>query len=366
MKRAAVARSLVWSVPALMWLATGCETAASFEAPGEDGHDVPGPGAAGPEKLFHDPETGQTYTLNPNRRAMGHALPENARALTQGFSYSMVDWSGTIETRVWECVEYTRQSIQSGIACQVDPDYVLVGGGAWAHYFASGALLTESRPSDRGLVTWLASSKDHLSPDPHELHVYAIGLKVSGLTRDALMTNIVFVQSDPSAIAAHPTQSVSLPSGYRMLGAGAKINWTAPGNLLTSTTSPSSCCPITTWQVAGKDHLSSSPATIVAYAIGIKASIAGYGSFDFTNGGYPPSAQLCGYGVLQAPEARPAGWVYTGLGGNSTWSSGPGRMLFRVGPDPNDPNKIIVASKDHLQASWGCLTTDFLLMRKLP
>jgi hypothetical protein len=78
--------------------------------------------AAAEDNVLRDPETGATYLLNPQRRVMQPALPPDTQALSLGFSYSMFDWSGTVETRVWECVEYTRRSIQTGIACQVDPD----------------------------------------------------------------------------------------------------------------------------------------------------------------------------------------------------------------------------------------------------
>jgi hypothetical protein len=336
----------------------GCDSPPAPPAPA----DRP---AAAEDNVLRDPETGATYLLNPQRRVMQPALPPDTQALSLGFSYSMFDWSGTVETRVWECVEYTRRSIQTGIACQVDPDYVLVGGGAWAHYFGAGALLTENRPFDRGLVTWVASSKDHLSADPHELHVYAIGLKLAGVSRAVLLSNMTFVSSGPSAQAAHPAHQVAVPSGYVLTAGGARVNWSGAGNLLTSTRSPYSCCPFTTWTVASKDHVKSSPATIEAYAIGIKPTIAGFGTLETSDRGTAPSRAPCGYSVVRTVNVRPDGWVYTGIGGDTTWNAA-GRLLFQVGPDPSDPNQTIVASKDHRAADWGCITSNLITMRKKP
>ena len=68
------------------------------------------------------------------------------------------------------------------VDCMVDWNYALVGGGAWAQYTGSGAMLTESYPKTDGL-TWHASSQDNVWFDSHPVEAYAIGLRLDGINR---------------------------------------------------------------------------------------------------------------------------------------------------------------------------------------
>jgi hypothetical protein len=152
-------------------------------------------------------------------------------------------------------------------------DYVIIGGGAsiscppsgcGAYLYPSSFLIT-SRP-DFASNSWVADSKEHLNPDPHYLKIYAIGVKITNVSSTQLRSYMQ-VFSKTSIVQAGPSTSVTVPADYDMLGGGAQINYgNGAGSLLVSSypSSPN------TWSVHGKDHMVSSPASITAYAIGIK------------------------------------------------------------------------------------------------
>lgn len=69
-----------------------------------------------------------------------------------------------------------------------------------------------------------------------------------------------------SAVAAHPEAEVKVAQGYKVVGCGARVNWSGAGNLLTAlypNGAAQSCI------ARSKDHILSSPASISAWAIGL-------------------------------------------------------------------------------------------------
>lgn len=83
------------------------------------------------------------------------------------------------------------------------------------------------------------------------------------------LRSYISLNTKTSSKTAHPTTSVSVPTGYRMLGGGIKVDWTGSGNLATMS-KPSGT---SSWAVKSKDHIESSPATVTAYVLGIKPEI---------------------------------------------------------------------------------------------
>jgi hypothetical protein len=65
---------------------------------------------------------------------------------------------------------------------------------------------------------------------------------------------------------AHPSASITVDEGYKIIGGGAKVNWSGAGNLLTASFPSTE----TSWEARSKDHSVSSHANITVYAIGIK------------------------------------------------------------------------------------------------
>ncbi|MBD1903371.1 hypothetical protein NDI44_22860 [Trichocoleus sp. DQ-A3] len=139
--------------------------------------------------------------------------------------------------------------------------WILVGGGARANWTSYGSLLFASYPG--GGNSWMASAKDHISPDIATVSAYAIGVKQSFLERVGLTVNR---KSQTSGTAtAHPSVSCVLEHGFRLLSGGAKANWTGEGSLLTASFPQDRH----TWVARSKDHVASDPSTITAWCVGI-------------------------------------------------------------------------------------------------
>ena len=237
--------------------------------------------------------------------------------------------SGALETKVWSCNNWPAEA-HPVVRCTVDADYVLVGGGAWATQAGPGAFLTASYPFDPNtLRTWEGRSKDHAVSEPHVLIVYAIGLKISGVSRNTLLGHMSVNQmtSAPSAVpvaAAASSEDISLSGG-------ALVNWTGPGNLLTR---------VTTSDASSKEHGWPDEATINHYIISI-SSLVGTHELE----GNSQLTQVSGGGVLTAKVTLADGFVPTGVSGISIYQ-GVGRLLTRVAPF--SASQYFAESKDHL------------------
>jgi microsomal dipeptidase-like Zn-dependent dipeptidase len=142
--------------------------------------------------------------------------------------------------------------------------YKVLGGGARANWSGNGSLLTQSQPGGAGPNAWTVSSKDHFAADPVSITAFAIGLA------DPSDEWEVIVRESRSPVAAQPVATASLPPGYVMTGGGCLDDWrtspSAAGNLLTGSF-PSSA---NSWECRGQEHGAASPASIVAYVIGIR------------------------------------------------------------------------------------------------
>jgi hypothetical protein len=199
---------------------------------------------------YTDPDTGVVYEVNRNRRVLSgdgalaatHSQRENPDGTTEirsavNATGTDTDWSGQVQTQIVECI--SRGPVTGSISggCGVSADYVLVGGGAEDVYNGPGAMLWESRPQDvdnfgTGTV-WLASSKDHLTPTAHTLHVWAIGLRLKKtdgtfLTHDQLKSYISY-STVTSSSAQHPTATCTPPTGKGVIAGGVRSNWPATG-----------------------------------------------------------------------------------------------------------------------------------------
>jgi hypothetical protein len=218
-------------------------------------------------------------------------------------------------------------------------------------------LLTASYPFNFSLTTWEGRSKDHGVVDEHVLHVYAIGMKVGGMSRDDLRAHISLTV-ETSAIASHPLKYVRAPGDEHMLGGGAKITYSGPGSMLVesypqcsrSATSPDRSC--SSWLVKAKDHVFSDPSTITIYGISIKPNLPGRALPLHVLDRWDLGPVKFG-GRSSVSFEIPENSVLTGLGARSLTGTGdPGRMLTRMGPEPGTAN-LIFEDKDHLEISGG-------------
>ncbi|MEK0083343.1 hypothetical protein [Benzoatithermus flavus] len=223
-------------------------------------------------------------------------------------------------------------SATSGVAAhphaeaRVPFGYKLIGGGARVDYNGAGNILTASYPMGR---RWIADSKDHDISDPAIITAYAIGLF------DPFNRWDVQVRQSTSAVAPHPTASVSVPFGYVMTGGGARVDYAGNGNLLTASF-PSSR---RTWEARSKDHIHPDPASITAYVIGIRAR----------NGARGPRMIIAS--ATTGVAAHPSGTVSVGFpfqisggGAIDNWT-GAGNLLTAI--YPSSPSTWTAAGKDH-------------------
>ena len=268
------------------------------------------------------------------------------------------DSASPLHVQVKSCTADTAAEIQS-VDCPVDSGYALVGGGAFANYTGLGALLTASR-----LIRWA-----ELATEPRRIikrstctssRPTPIGLRLDGVNAATLRGQLAH-----ASVTVPPNVQVSAPSlgmGGPPIGTsgGAQANTSGPGQLLTT---------VKYGAMGSKDHLVSSPGTITGSMTGVLGTwggntmIEGFGQLDvqFLDG----SSQFVGSGVATSTGIVTSGWGIVGFGGTSSFTSGPGRMLFRVGPN-GDARSVIAQSKDHLQVSAGTMVSSWTQMRKTP
>ena len=223
----------------------------------------------------------------------------------------------------------------------VEEDMLVIGGGAVAKWTGSGALLTASYPVQK-MNAWSGSSKDHMVPERHRLDVYAIGLKIQSMTRDELLSNI-YVATSTSGVYPHPEATATLPSGYLVLGGGFRVDWHGGGNLATASF-PSS---YTSWTVRSKDHEVSDPASITAYAIGIRRDLpVGTVETHIQRVDSSPAQHPLGFaGVLPGFTLTGGGaQAHWRLQGNLLWKLAPTEYGFEGGAKDHDVPEVSVLS----------------------
>lgn len=258
------------------------------------------------------------------------------------------DSSGKVTIAVWRERTPTQLEHHTDFPCVLPPEFVVVGGGATGDD-TPGAPLTASFPSvDR--TAWQASSKSHRVSSPHRLDVYAIGMKVTGMTRGELLNHLNYAQKE-SGVAGHPTVTLGPPpSGHTLISGGFRVN--GPKNLATDSFPTLGV----NWRVASQDHIESSPCTITAHAISIRNQLSNangvIGNVERTTLSKSSSADSA-FATATALAAPPD--VLTGVGGE-TITGGPGQFLIHMRPVNPTGIGAAVSSKDHIISSPGRIT----------
>ena len=264
------------------------------------------------------------------------------------------DRSGKIEVSLFENTAEPARNHQRDLPIEVSPGMVVVGGGGEAMWSGYGALLFASYP-DEELSRWYVSSKDHHSADPHRLKGWAIGMKIKGMTRAQLRTQMR-VFSETSSRAAHPSDSVSVGEGYLLLSGGFRIAWRGHGNMAHASYPEN----VRTWRAKGKDHLLSDPAEMEVYAVGIRQHLP-VGTLESTAVDDVDGPQQ----HSSATANLTSGYVLVGGGGIAHWT-GVGRLLWRLRPELcGSVQQFTASSKDHGQPELG-LTTAYAIGLRLP
>jgi hypothetical protein len=181
------------------------------------------------------------------------------------------------DVKVFRAYAAASQACQSASAV-VAEGYSLTGGGAEICHTGSSAPDAVKRASASFLMSsypdfdkrqWTASSYWHLTNDIHQLRVYAIGVRrVDGVPLD------VACLSATSAGGLQCDVSRAPGGGYVLVGGGAKVNVEKEHFLLASfpNIDTSTRFEATSWRAHSSEHKSKLPATLTAFAIGIKGA----------------------------------------------------------------------------------------------
>ncbi|RYZ03353.1 MAG: hypothetical protein EOO73_28245 [Myxococcales bacterium] len=323
-------------------------------------------GCSGPvEATTEEPAAGapDVFELfeNTNRRLVSDSADgESAEKLLLD---DRLDASGKVRVRVYECSAYG-QVLE--VRCGVDPDEVLVGGGAWADYgpppLSWGALLVASAPLDANLETWVGKSKDHMAANHHTLHTYAVGMKLTGVTRATLLgttsanaPKYIVYREMTSGSDPHPSVDAPLPGGYQVLGGGGLVNYSGCNGVMLTASYRSSG---TKWFASAKDHESPCSGTISARVIGVTTgTIPGFGQLLTQQ---RSASIFSNSGVGTISKNQTSGWATVCAGGATDGN----RLLFQMSPTDND--NFRTGSKDHITPAAGATFTYVMEVKKKP
>ena len=223
----------------------------------------------------------------------------------------------------------------------VPAGFRVIGGGAQVNCPGVGNHLTGIYPSST--TSYTASSTDHLTVSPASIDAYVIAARMkdgSPISDD----DYILVQKDSSP-GAYPEAAATVPTGFQLVGGGARVNWTEPGNMLTASFPQGN-----SWIARSKDHARSSVATLSVFAIGLKQS------FLDANGLRIQQRSQRSDGYQEYPTATCAldfGFRLLSGGAEAQWS-GAGQLLTAT--YPVDVHQWRASSKDHLIVDYGSVT----------
>jgi hypothetical protein len=228
---------------------------------------------------------------------------------------------------------------------------VILGGGAYVDWDGPdsppnplGNLLTGIFPNDAG-TTWTATSKDHLQPSPARIVAYCIVAQTRGGT--PISKDDYTIVNKTSATAPHPTQQVNLPSGFVVVGGGARANYGGGLGSLLYETRPTD--GLDGWVGSAKDHLQSDPATITVWAIGLRKAFLDEAGMTVTSVNSTTS-KVAHHPrhALVVPDFH-----LTGGGARTNWK-GLGSLLTAT--FPQDRQTWIAQGKDHIESDPATIT----------
>jgi hypothetical protein len=234
------------------------------------------------------------------------------------------DATGTIHIHISTCTDGAATGSHD-LDCAVAAGYVLVGGGVEVKNAApAGALLTASFP-DGDLKTWHASSKDADILQSHTLSIYAIGMRIDGISEATLRSKMIVVHQD-SAGGEYPQADAYLPSGYVLTGGGAAAHWLTSGLYLFES-NPATNFVVFGWHGRAKDHINYEQGYLTSYAIGVSntlSKVCGGSARSLAGTWYQSAATgaYSGYGAAGLTAA--SGVAPTSPGGRATFVIGHG------------------------------------------
>lgn len=266
------------------------------------------------------------------------------------------DWSGDVQINI-HYASASSSGIISDFAVPVGSDEVLIGGGARINStWTNSTFLSANYPNEH-TNAWVASAKPHLYPDIYTLEVYAIGLKLNGVSAATLRNYVDYHDERAGGNYNHPPFGMPRKSNYYTLCGGIRVD--SPNHLLFDNYyDPSNQA----WFARAKSHGITSYSDASGYMISIsKGYIPGFGYLDvgYSQGG----AYSYGGGQVGVSTAYvPGGSVLACPGANINYS-GAGRLLTNISPSGN---AVTVRDKDLQYASSGTLQASATHIRKRP
>jgi microsomal dipeptidase-like Zn-dependent dipeptidase len=146
------------------------------------------------------------------------------------------------------------------------------------------------------------------------------------------------VVTTDSAVANHPSATLTLPAPYKVVGGGARANWRHSGSLLTQS-QPGGPGP-NAWVASSKDHFAAEPVSLSAFAIGL-ADPADEWEVIVREARSPVAPQPV------ATAKLPPGYAMTGGGCLDEWRT-----------SPSAPGNLLTASFPSSTNSWECRGKD--------
>jgi hypothetical protein len=258
------------------------------------------------------------------------------------YLWNTLDRSGKIEVKLYEARTTTNKAQWHDETIIVPEDSVVIGGGVEIQ--PRPAFITASYPN-KDLSGWVASSKDHEISCPHGLRLYALGMRITGLSRSQLF-NLIRIHITNSPVTSHPEVEANVTQGYVILGGGIRIDYQGAGSLATASF-PSS--PRSTWKARAKDHHLPCPASVFSYAIGIAQELPVGKVVGVTNRSTSVRTSW-----PSATVALKDGYALTGGGGEAVYG-GAGSLLCALRPDwyagdRSDKTGFHAESHDHIDA----------------
>lgn len=204
---------------------------------------------------------------------------------------------------------------------------------------------------DRLPRTWAGEQEDSLILDRNPNQDLRVIVSIGGNTDDLLVPStppeprvpaidVEYFEST-GASARHPSARACVPEGYKLIGGGARVDYTKAGNLLTASYPEGRC-----WVASSKDHMVADHATVTAYAVGLRDPSGEWEVEMFAETG----------ALAKHPSSSvsvPRNFTMTACGGRISWQ-GEGNLLTAI--VPQSESSCEVRGKDHIKASPATAT----------
>ena len=163
---------------------------------------------------------------------------------------------------------------------------------------------------------WTVATRDLEVADPCKLMGFALGMKIAGLSREELITNLkVFTELEGNP-TSHAELSCYVEDGFLLLGGGFEVLDQNGGGNMATASFPNSTF---SWMARSRDEDIPTPSRLRVFAIGISPNLkkpnptgppTSIGNVDTT---FASSESLAGLGCMATPRPLP-GYALCGGG----------------------------------------------------